>query len=100
MKQISEEELRKIGHLAAIALSDEELREAGKMLDSLLSGFDILTELDTDGAESSGQMFFASDAVREDEEAENEKNEWNRERAIKNAPDFSDGFFIVPETIQ
>lgn len=100
MKQISEEEIKKIGQLAAIALSEEERKAAAEMLDNLLSGFDLLRELDTDGMGSEERISAAFDAVREDEKEKNGNTVWNRKLAINNAPDFSDGVFIVPETRQ
>ena len=97
--KITDEELRRVAELAALALRDDELERMAKDLDSILSHIDKLNELDTTGMEPMGQVLFESDetaTLREDRERPSLSNS----EALANAPVSGSGYFKVPRVIE
>ena len=97
--KITDEELRRVAELAALALRDDELERMAKDLDSILSHIDNLNELDTTGVEPMAQVLFESDetaTLREDRERPSLSNS----EALANAPVSGSGYFKVPRVIE
>ena len=97
--KITDEEVRRIAELAALALRDDEIGRMAKDLDSILSHIDKLNELDTTGIEPMAQVLFASDetaTLREDRERPSLSNA----EALANAPVSGNGYFKVPRVIE
>jgi aspartyl-tRNA(Asn)/glutamyl-tRNA(Gln) amidotransferase subunit C len=97
--KITDEELRRVAELAALALRDDELERMAKDLDSILSHIDKLNELDTTGVEPMAQVLFESDetaTLREDRERPSLSNS----EALANAPVSGSGYFKVPRVIE
>ena len=97
--KITDEELRRVAELAALALRDDELERMAKDLDSILSHIDKLNELDTTGVEPRAQVLFESDetaTLREDRERPSLSNS----EALANAPVSGSGYFKVPRVIE
>ena len=97
--KITDEEVRRVAELAALALRDDEVERMAKDLDSILSHMDKLNELDTTGVEPMAQVLFASDetaTLREDRERPSLSNA----EALANAPVSGNGYFKVPRVIE
>ena len=62
----------------------------------MLDYIDQLNELDTSSVEPMTHIFPVNNVFREDEE----KDEWNRDEILENAPKQKDGFFQVPKTVE
>jgi aspartyl-tRNA(Asn)/glutamyl-tRNA(Gln) amidotransferase subunit C len=97
--RITDEEVRRIAELAALALRDDEVERMAKDLDSILSHIDKLNELDTTGVEPMAQVLFDAEetaTLREDRERPSLTNS----EALQNAPVSGNGYFKVPRVIE
>ena len=90
---IDREEARRIADLAHLELDDAALVRMAAEMTKILTYIDQLREVDVEGFEEHA----ASDATpfREDEP----RPSLAREPIERNAPDWSDGFFVVPKVI-
>jgi len=97
--KITDEEVRRVAELAALALRDDEVERMAKDLDSILSHMDKLNELDTTGVEPMAQVLFSAEetaTLREDRE----KPCLSNAEALQNAPVSGGGYFKVPRVIE
>jgi aspartyl-tRNA(Asn)/glutamyl-tRNA(Gln) amidotransferase subunit C len=97
--KITDEEVRRIAELAALALRDDEVEKLAKDLDNILSHMDKLNELDTTGVEPMAQVLFSAEetaTLREDRE----KPCLSNAEALQNAPVSGGGYFKVPRVIE
>jgi aspartyl-tRNA(Asn)/glutamyl-tRNA(Gln) amidotransferase subunit C len=97
--RITDEEVRRVAELAALALRDDEVERMAKDLDSILSHIDKLNELDTTGVEPMAQVLFDAEetaTLREDLERPCLSNA----EALANAPVSGNGYFKVPRVIE
>ncbi len=97
--KITDQEVRRVAELAALALRDDEVARMAKDLDDILSHMDKLNELDTAGVEPMAQVLFASEetaTLREDIERPCLSNA----EALANVPVSGSGYFKVPKVIE
>jgi aspartyl-tRNA(Asn)/glutamyl-tRNA(Gln) amidotransferase subunit C len=97
--RITDEEVRRVAELAALALRDDEVEQMAKDLSSILSHIDKLNELDTTGVEPMAQVLFDTEetaTLREDVERPCLSNA----EALANAPVSGSGYFKVPRVIE
>jgi len=97
--KITDEEVRRVAELAALALRDDEVERMAKDLDSILSHIDKLNEVDTTGVEPMAQVLFDAEetsTLREDRERPSLTNL----EALANAPASGSGYFKVPRVIE
>jgi aspartyl-tRNA(Asn)/glutamyl-tRNA(Gln) amidotransferase subunit C len=97
--KITDEEVRRVAELAALALRDDEVERMAKDLSSILSHIDKLNELDTTGVEPMAQVLFDAEetaTLREDVERPCLSNA----EALANAPVSGSGYFKVPRVIE
>jgi aspartyl-tRNA(Asn)/glutamyl-tRNA(Gln) amidotransferase subunit C len=97
--KITDEEVRRVAELAALALRDDEVERMAKDLSSILSHIDKLNELDTSGVEPMAQVLFDAEetaTLREDVERPCLSNA----EALANAPVSGSGYFKVPRVIE
>ncbi len=85
-----------IARLARIALRDDEVEPLAKELSGILAWVEQLAGLDTEKVEPMTSVVEARLVLRED--AVSEENP--PEAIIKNAPQRSEGFFVVPKVIE
>ena len=85
-----------IARLARIALRDDEVEPLAKELSGILAWVDQLAELDTEKVEPMTSVVEARLVLREDVVSEGNPPE----AIIKNAPQRSEGFFVVPKVIE
>ena len=96
--KITNEDVRRVAELAALALRDDEVERMAKDLDNILSHIDKLNELDTTGVEPMAQVLFEAEetaTLREDRERPSLSNA----EALANAPASGGGYYKVPKVI-
>ncbi|MGN0528909.1 MAG: Asp-tRNA(Asn)/Glu-tRNA(Gln) amidotransferase subunit GatC [Eubacterium sp.] len=93
--QITPELVKYLESLARITLSEEEEKKVGTELGDILAYIDMLNELDTDGVEAMSHCFPLTNVMREDEVAPS----MSPDEITANAPESSDGSFVVPKTV-
>lgn len=93
--QITPELVKYLESLARITLSEEEEKKVGAELGDILAYIDMLNELDTDGVEAMSHCFPLTNVMREDEVAPS----MSPNEITANAPESSDGSFVVPKTV-
>ena len=94
--EITQQEVEKVAKLARLELTDIEKAAFAKQLSQILTHVETLKQYDTTGVEPTatvrGQVnVFRSDIVR---------TSLSVERAVANAPESADGFFVVPKIIE
>jgi len=97
--KITDEEVRRIAELAALALREDEIDRMARDLDNILGHIDKLNELDTTGVEPMSQVLFDAEetaTLREDRE----KPSLSNAEALQNAPVSGSGYYKVPRVIE
>ena len=95
-ERITDETMEYVEILAKLELTEEERAQAKADMSRMLDYIDQLNELDTSSVEPMTHIFPVNNVFREDEE----KDEWNRDEILENAPKQKDGFFQVPKTVE
>ncbi len=93
--QITPDLIKYLESLARITLTEEEEKKVGAELQDILSYIDMLNELDTDSVEAMSHSFPITNVFREDEV----RQSMAPEEITANAPESSDGAFVVPKTV-
>lgn len=82
--------------LGRIELTPEERASSEKDLQDILSYIDTLNELDTSAVEPLSHSFPVTNVMREDEV----RASTDRELILENAPERTNGCFMVPKTVE
>jgi len=93
--KITQQEVEHVAHLARLHLDDDELAVMTTQLDTILSYFTKLEELDTTGVEPTTHAFSISNAFRDDVVTPS----LERQEALANGPEHNDEAFVVPRII-
>lgn len=93
--QVDEKLISRLEHLARLELSGEERGHIQQDLNKILDMVEKLNELDTTNVQPLVYINEEGNVWREDEV----KNQLDREKALKNAPDQDGTFFKVPKVI-
>jgi len=93
---IERDEIRKIGHLARLELTDTEVDALGADLNKILTYVQALNELDTTGVATLEHAAETGDTWRDDVN----RPSLPREKGLSVAPAQADGFFSVPKIIE
>jgi len=93
--QVDRDWVLKIAKLANLELKEEEVELFQKQLADILNFISQLEELDTEGVEPYIQEFIET-PMREDVP----KPSLPREKALMNAPEKAEGFFVVPRVVE
>jgi len=88
-------EVNEIAHLARLAMSEEEKKEAAKAMNNLLNYAQSLAKVDTSAVKPLCYMAANRDVLRDDEAGV----EFTQEEALINAPSAKKGHFAVPKVI-
>ena len=89
------DQVRRIGRLARIELTDDEVATLSRQLGDILTYFDKLQELDTTGVEPMAHAVEIRNVLADDEVRES----LPADRALANAPQRDGDFFKVPKVI-
>ena len=92
---IDTDQVRRIGRLARIELTDDEVATFRRQLADILTYFDKLQELDTAGVEPMAHAVEIRNVLADDEVRES----LPVDRALANAPRRDGDFFKVPKVI-
>jgi aspartyl-tRNA(Asn)/glutamyl-tRNA(Gln) amidotransferase subunit C len=93
---VDTQQVRHIGRLARIAMSDAEIDALVPELNNILGWVEQLGEVDTDGVEPLATVIDQKLRLRDD--AVNDGG--CRDAVLANAPDAQHGFFAVPKVIE
>ena len=93
---ITEDEARKVAHLARIAVADADLPALAHELNSILHFMEQLNEVDVDGIEPMTGVEPMRLKRREDVVTDGDM----QGLILKNAPDAREGFFAVPKVVE
>jgi len=93
MAKLSLEEVEYIAKLSRLELSKEEKERYSEQLSSVLEYVEQLKKVDTENVEGTANVTGLSNIEREDKIVESGVT---HEDIAKNAPEFKDGFFVVP----
>lgn len=86
---LSSDDIRHVARLAALRVDDDEIEMMRSQLSDILSHFQTLAQLDTEGVPPTGHTTNAHSVMREDEEM----MALDRHQTLANAP-FVDGEFV------
>ena len=93
---ITEDEARKVAHLARIRVEDAALPALARELNGILHFMEQLNEVDVEGVEPMTGVTPMRLKRREDVVSAGEM----ADKILKNAPDAREGFFAVPKVVE
>lgn len=93
---IDKETVAKVGRLARIKLTDEELDKYAPQLSKIISWIEQLGEVDTDNVEPLPSPVDISLRLREDKITDG----GYQEDVLTNAPEQMEGFYVVPKVVE
>lgn len=88
--------VRRVAHLARIALADGEAERLKGELNEILGFVEQLSDVDIDGVEPMTAAVDASLRQRSDGVSDGEKPD----AILSNAPDADEGYFLVPKVVE
>ncbi|MAH02854.1 MAG: Asp-tRNA(Asn)/Glu-tRNA(Gln) amidotransferase GatCAB subunit C [Candidatus Pelagibacter sp.] len=93
---IDKETIKHISKLARISLDDKKIDNLSKDLSSIIKFIEKLNKLNTDDIKPLTSIIDASLKYRKDEILEGKI----REQILKNSPEKTDEFFVVPKVVE
>ncbi len=93
--KISREEVEHVAKLARLEITEAEKEVFSKHLSSILTYMDKLKTLNTEGVEPTATVLEQTNVFREDKA----RPSLPAEKALANAPQQSDRFFVVPKIL-
>ena len=93
---VDEKTVRRIAHLARIAVTDEEVPHLQGELNAILSFVEQLNEVDVEGVEPMTSVTPMRLKRRPDVVTDGNQ----QEKVLLNAPDAREGFFAVPKVVE
>jgi aspartyl-tRNA(Asn)/glutamyl-tRNA(Gln) amidotransferase subunit C len=93
---IDKETIKHISKLARISLDDKKIENLSKDLSSIIKFIEKLNKLNTDDIKPLTSIIDASLRFRKDEILEGKI----REQILKNSPEKTDEFFVVPKVLE
>ena len=94
--EITKQEVEKVAKLARLELTDSEKAAFTKQLSQILTHVETLKQYDTTGVEPTATVLGQVNVFRSDDA----RPSLSVERAVANAPESTDGFFVVPKIIE
>ena len=92
MSKVSTEDIKKLGMLARVAISDTQAKTLAPQLEEILAYVAQLSTLDTKNTKITTQVTGLVDVWREDEVI---KSKLSRDELLSNAPSTQDGYIKV-----
>lgn len=93
---ISNEEVKKIAHLARLAVAEENIEGYAHNLSDILDLVAQMNAVNTDSIEPMAHPLDVSQRLREDKVSEEDQ----RERFLAGSPSHEAGLFLVPKVIE
>ena len=94
--EITKHEVEKVAKLARLELTDAEKTAFTKQLSQILTHMETLNQYDTAGVEPTATVLGQVNVFRADEV----RPSLPVEKAVANAPESAEGFFVVPKIIE
>jgi aspartyl-tRNA(Asn)/glutamyl-tRNA(Gln) amidotransferase subunit C len=94
--EITKQEVEKVAKLARLELTDVEKTAFTKQLSQILTHVETLNQYDTAGVEPTATVLGQVNVFRADEV----RPSLPVEKAVANAPESAEGFFVVPKIIE
>ena len=94
--EITKQEVEKVARLARLALTDIEKTAFAKQLSQILTHVETLKQYDTTGVEPTATVPGQVNVFRPDMA----RPSLSVDSAVANAPESTDGFFVVPKIIE
>ncbi len=95
MANISHKEVEHVAQLARLDLTEPEKTLFGEQLSQILTFVEQLQDVSTEGIPLTASVADQASVLREDSPREG----LSQEHALSNAPESSDGFFVVPKIL-
>ncbi|MFB6347143.1 MAG: Asp-tRNA(Asn)/Glu-tRNA(Gln) amidotransferase subunit GatC [bacterium] len=92
---IDDDEINHLADLARLNLDDAEKDELKDDLNEILGLAEKIQDVDTEGVEPTYHAYPLENVTRPDEPVKQE----TADKVLENAPDDSDGYFVVPKVI-
>jgi aspartyl-tRNA(Asn)/glutamyl-tRNA(Gln) amidotransferase subunit C len=92
---ITKQEVAYVANLARLDLDDESLEKFAVQIDNILEYIEILDSVDTKGVPPTSHAISMTNVFREDTSPEN----FEREKALSNAPEKDKENFLVPKVV-
>ncbi|QTA83725.1 Aspartyl/glutamyl-tRNA(Asn/Gln) amidotransferase, subunit C [Desulfonema limicola] len=93
--KITKQEVLHVARLARLDMDDESVDKFAGQIGTILEYVDTLQQVDTRGVKPTSHAISLSNAFREDGEI----SHMDRDKALANAPEKEDGYFIVPKVV-
>jgi aspartyl-tRNA(Asn)/glutamyl-tRNA(Gln) amidotransferase subunit C len=93
---IDEKTVRKVAHLARLALPEERVAPMAQEISAILAWIEQLNEVDIDGVAAMASAVETPLPMRQDAITDGA----NAARVLANAPKREDGFFVVPKVVE
>jgi aspartyl-tRNA(Asn)/glutamyl-tRNA(Gln) amidotransferase subunit C len=93
---ITQEEVRRVAHLARLTLHDDEVIALQRDMEAMLGYVAQLQDLDLDGVEPTTHTTSPSPSLRPDEP----RQTLSRDQVLQNAPEQEGGMFRVPRIVE
>lgn len=93
---IDEATVRKVAHLARLALPEDRVAPMANELNGILAWIEQLQEVDVEGVAPMASAVDVSLPMREDVVTDGGQSA----RVLANAPKAEDGFFVVPKVVE
>lgn len=93
---IDEKTVRKVAHLARLALPEERVAPMAQEISAILAWIEQLNEVDIEGVEAMASAVQTPLPMREDKITDGA----DAGRVLANAPKREDGFFVVPKVVE
>jgi aspartyl-tRNA(Asn)/glutamyl-tRNA(Gln) amidotransferase subunit C len=94
--ELTKQEVEKVAKLARLELSNSEQAAFAKQLSQVLTHVETLKQYDTTGVEPMSRVLKQVNVFRPDDV----RPSLSVDRAVANAPESADGFFVVPKIIE
>lgn len=93
--KISKEEVIHVAELARLDLDEDAIDKFARQIGTILEYVDTLNRIDTDGVMPTSHAISLTNAFRKDVE----RDSFDRDRMLANAPEKEEGNFVVPKVI-
>jgi aspartyl-tRNA(Asn)/glutamyl-tRNA(Gln) amidotransferase subunit C len=93
---IDEKTVRKVAHLARLALPEARVAPMAREISAILAWIEQLNEVDIEGVEAMASAVQTPLPMREDAVTDGA----NPASVLANAPKSEDGFFVVPKVVE
>ena len=93
--KISREEVIHVADLSRLDVDKELIDKFAEQLGTILEYVDTLKSVDTKGVTPTSHAIFLTNAFRDDDE----RQSFDSDSALSNAPEKEDGNFIVPKVV-